>query len=241
MRPSALVTGATNRLGRAIATHLAERGFNIWLHCKKRNDETLRLQQQLQTDDNFVEILEADLLQPDQITQTFESVRAEGNLALLINSASVFEKSRLDQADVDMWETLMNVNLRAAWLCAKEAAIVMQSRKDRALIVNIADSAAYQHWTEYGIYGLSKSALLELTLLLAKTYAPKIRVNSISPGLILKDKNTGDTSWNALIQKTLLQSSGSPDDIIGAIDFLWENSFITGIDIPVDGGYRWKR
>jgi pteridine reductase len=135
----------------------------------------------------------------------------------------------------------MNVNLRAAWLCAKEAAIVMQSREDRSLIVNIADSAAYQHWMEYGIYGLSKSALLELTVLLAKTFAPKIRVNSVSPGLILKDENTSAASWDTLIQKTLLQSSGSPNDIIGAIDYLWDNPFITGVDIPVDGGYRWKK
>lgn len=241
MRPSAFVTGATNRLGRAIATHLADRGFNIWLHCHNRNDEIIHLQQQLQAGDNFVEILEADLLQPGQITQAFMKVKAEGNLALLVNNAAIFQKSRLDQVDVDTWDTLMNVNLRAAWLCAKEAAIVMQSREDRSLIVNIADSAAYQHWMEYGIYGLSKSALLELTVLLAKTFAPKIRVNSVSPGLILKDENTSAASWDTLIQKTLLQSPGSPNDIIGAIDYLWDNPFITGVDIPVDGGYRWKK
>lgn len=239
MKPAAFVTGAANRIGREIAVHLANRGFNLWIHCQSRNSEIEQLRDQLRTADNQVEITEADIRVPEQIAEAFRPVREEGNLALLVNSAAVFRKTRLDTTDVSEWDDVMNINLRAAWLCAREAAGIMSARSESSLIVNIADSGAYQHWTQYGVYGLSKAALIELSVLLAKTYAPKIRVNSISPGLILKDESTPPQVWQSLAQKSLMKTSGSPESILASIDFLWDNPYITGVDIPVDGGYRW--
>jgi NAD(P)-dependent dehydrogenase (short-subunit alcohol dehydrogenase family) len=105
------------------------------------------------------------------------------------------------------------------------------------LIVNISDAGAGKAWTGYPAYAVSKSGLETLTRLMAKTYAPTIRVNAISPGLVLPSANIPRDEWEKLVSRLPLKHPAAPEDISLALDFLIKNESITGQTIVVDCGY----
>jgi NAD(P)-dependent dehydrogenase (short-subunit alcohol dehydrogenase family) len=113
----------------------------------------------------------------------------------------------------------------------------MKSMSD-GVIINIADSGATKNWIKNAAYGISKNALINLTQVLAKSLAPNIRVNSISPGLILPSDDMNPDQWNYLVRKSLLKRDGKIDDLLRALDFILDSPYLTGADIVVDGGYR---
>jgi len=106
-----------------------------------------------------------------------------------------------------------------------------------SLIVNITDIGAHKLWTGYPAYVISKSALETLTRLLAKEYAPRIRVNAIAPGLVLPPDEIAPDEWEKLIQRLPLKRPAAPADIASALEFLLRNQSITGHTLVVDGGY----
>jgi pteridine reductase len=105
------------------------------------------------------------------------------------------------------------------------------------LIINISDVGAHKLWTGYPAYVVSKSALETLTRLLAKVYAPDIRVNAIAPGLVLPLDNTSADEWERLARRMPLKRPTSPDEIAAALTFLIDTPTVTGQTVVVDGGY----
>ena len=172
----------------------------------------------------------------------FQTIDQTQPLSLLINSASVFVKSKLNEINLDSWDEIFDVNLKAVWMCSAAAAESMKRNGAKnGAIINVSDSGAYQDWVNYGAYSLSKAAVQRLTVLLAKTFAPDVRVNSISPGLILSDPSQADEGWDRIVRKSLLGRSGTVQNFIEGVAFLAESEYVTGIDLPVDGGYRWQK
>lgn len=242
MNRSVLVTGAGRRLGKEIAFHFAGQGFLVWLHFHHDQDEIDAVREKIAERGGMSEVVQADLRNPVEIQRMFQIVGQSSQLSMLINNASVFYKSRLNNLSVERWDEIFDVNLRAVWLCSIYAAEQMKkSEPGKGCIINISDSGAYQLWDEYGAYSLSRASVQTLSVLMAKTLAPSIRVNSISPGLILADGETDPETWEKLVRKTLVQHSGSPADLIEAVQYLAQSEYITGIDLPLDGGYRWKK
>ena len=132
------------------------------------------------------------------------------------------------------WDATFALNLRAPFLLAQQAASRMA---EGGLIVNITDVAAHKLWSRFPAYVISKSALETLTRLLAKSYAPRIRVNAIAPGLVLPSNHVTQAEWEKLIQRLPLKRPTSLDEVAKALTFLLDNTSVTGQTIVVDGGY----
>lgn len=235
--PLVLVTGAAHRIGRAIALALAGRGFAIGLHFHTAAGQAQQTAEEIAALGRSAYLLPADLRDPQQVMAMFSEIASLPNpLTGLVNSAGIMPVSRLDDTSVDLWDDIFTLNLRAAWLCGQQTVQLMQPRP--GWIINITDAGAEKTWTKYAAYILSKSALQDLTRLQARTYAPRIRVNAVAPGLILRSPEVTEEEWQHLIQRLPLRESGQPQDIARAVLFLADHPSITGQTIVVDGGYQ---
>lgn len=231
----AVVTGAAVRLGKAIALALAKKGYAIALHYHHSEQSARLTVAEIEKIGAPVFPVHANLRNVQEIRRMFEQVADTGlPLRVLVNSAAVMPQQDLLNMDAEDWDAVMDVNLRGAWLCAVEAAHLMQPG---GVIINISDTGANKVWTGYPAYVISKAGLEVLTRLLARRLAPRIRVNAVAPGLILQSEDTPAEEWARLVQRLPLRQSGSEEDVVRAILFLMESMYITGEVLVVDGGY----
>ena len=232
---TALITGASQRLGRAIAVELGRRGGSVAIHHRSSNSaagaqETLRLVRAAGGDG---EVFQAELRDQEQLDAMFERIRTKfGVLHILVNSASVFSPASADETSEAHWDEQIDSNAKAPFFVAQRAARLMKQGK----IVNMADVAGEVIWPGYLAYSVSKAALLAVNRGLAKSYAPHIQVNAIAPGPVLFPPYYTEEQKRSAVERTLLKREGSPQDIVNAVMFLIENDYITGEVIHVDGG-----
>jgi pteridine reductase len=235
--PFVIITGASKRLGKAIALFLAKHGYGIGLHYNSSIQTAQETAEEMRALGVPVMLLKADLRKPEEITKLFEQFEESGyRLHALVNSAAEMQRGDLLTTTVDEWDSVMQLNLRAPWLCAQSAARLMKT--SGGAIVNITDVGAKKNWKNFGAYTISKSALETLTRLLALTLAPMVRVNAVAPGLVLPSKDLSEEEWNRLVQRTPLRKSISPEAIAATVLFLIENEAVTGQVWNVDGGYQ---
>jgi pteridine reductase len=233
----AVVTGAAHRLGKAIALGLAEAGYAIGMHYFQSSEAARQTELELRALGVPVIPLQADLTNESQIAAMFAQIEDQDHrLKVLINSAGVMQNGNLRTLEAAEWDLTLSLNLRAPWLCARYAAALMES--EGGSIVNISDAGVERTWTGYPAYLVSKSGLEMLTRLLARTLAPKIRVNAIAPGLIIPAIDFPENEWLQLVKRLPLQQSGSGDDIVKTVLFLLNNQYITGQTVVIDGGYQ---
>ncbi len=140
----------------------------------------------------------------------------------------------VDSLSLENWDTSLDLNLRAPFLLAQECAKKMT---DGGLIVNITDVGAQKAWSRYPSYTVSKAALESLTKILARAFAPKIRVNAIAPGFVLQSDIVPAEEWERLIQRIPLKRPARTEEVTSALEFLLQNEYVTGQTIVVDGGY----
>lgn len=230
----AVVTGAGRRLGRELALALGRLGYTVGIHYHQSQSGALELQAQLRRIGVPSLLLPGDLSKPQDIERVFAAIdNSKNSLKLWVNSAAVMQVATLDSMTVQAWDETFNLNLRAAWLCSREAARRMEAD---GLIVNISDTGARKLWTHYAAYTMSKSALEMLTRLLAKTYAP-VRVNAVAPGLILPSDELSPEEWQRLVDRLPMRKAGEPQQVCKAVEFFIQNEYITGQVVIVDGGY----
>ena len=231
MSPLALVTGAAHRLGKAFALTLARQGYDIVLHYHRSSDEAVRTKAEIESVGSRVTLAEADLTQPVEIQSLLSTL---DSLKVLVNSAAYMPAGNVDLLLLEDWDTSIDLNLRAPFLIAQEASKKMP---EGGLIVNITDIAAQKAWSRYPSYTVSKAALESLTRILARAFAPKIRVNAIAPGFVLQSDIVPAEEWERLINRVPLKRPARPEEITSVLEFLLKNEYITGQTIVVDGGY----
>lgn len=230
----AIVTGGARRLGREIVLGLAKRGYAIGLHYHRSAKEALLLADELESQGTAVLLLQADLRSPAAIKRMFKKVDESGfALKVLVNSAAKMDRKALTVISTREWDDLFALNLRAVWLCSILAANLM---KDGGVIINISDVGAQRAWASFGAYSVTKSALNSLTMILAQSLAPGIRVNGVAPGLVMPAEKMPEENWMKLVQKTPLHRPVDTDAILKMIAFLLDNAYITGEVVNVDGG-----
>ncbi len=233
--PLALVTGAAHRLGSSFALTLAKHGYAVLLHYHRSAEAATATAERIRALGVPVYPVEADLTDSAQIKTLFEILDSLSlRLKVLVNSAAEMRRVDLRSITEDEWDMTLNLNLRAPLMMAQHAAKQMT---DGGLIVNITDSGVGKAWTGYPAYIVSKAGLETLTRLMAKAYAPSIRVNAIAPGLVLQSANTSKEEWEKLVARLPLKHPASLEDISVALEFLLEDESITGQTIVVDGGY----
>jgi len=232
----ALVTGAAQRVGRAIALALAERGCDLLIHFNNSAEEASETVALAQTAGVQAVSAQADLTDIKGIKQLFSALdQAFDGLDLLVNSAAIMQPLDLLQASEEDWDRTLKLNLKAPFFCIQHAAQRMRKR-GKGVIVNISDVAGLRPWTRYPVHSISKSGLEMLTKVAARALAPEIRVNAIAPGPVLRSKWIDAPRWKEITQALPLRRGGSPSDVTDALIFLIENDFITGETVVVDGG-----
>src|SRR5512144_25345 len=192
-QPLALVTGAAHRLGKAFVLALARHGYAILLHYRASDVQAQNTATQIRTLGVPVFLSQADLSQPSQITTLFALVdRIPYPLKVLVNSAAIIPAGDARTVSAEDWDAVLNLNLRAPFLCAQEAAKRMT---EGGLIVNVTDVGARKSWSRFPSYSVSKAGLETLTKILARSLAPSIRVNAIAPGLVLQSDVVSSEEW----------------------------------------------
>jgi pteridine reductase len=166
-------------------------------------------------------------------------VRELGALDVLVNSSAVMERTPLGDVTAAQWDAMMALNLRAPFMLAQSAAPHL-SAGDGA-IVNIADLAAFETWPAYIPHGISKAGIVYMTRALARTLAPKIRVNAIAPGAVLLPDDWHEEDAAKIRETTPLGRIGSPDDVVEAMLYLLRADYVTGETLIVDGGRHVRR
>ena len=236
--PVALVTGGARRVGRAIALELAGAGCDIALHFRRSQDDARAVVGDVAALGRRAEMIQADLADPDAPRMVVEStVQAFGRLDVLVNNASVFDRMRIDEFDLQAWERTMRVNLAAPAALAACARPWLEA-SGAGKIVNLCDVSADRPWPSRLAYCASKAGLVSLTRALAKALAPRVQVNGVSPGIAAFPDDCEAAARQRLIDNIPLQRAGNPQDIARTVRFLvWEGDYITGQIINVDGGW----
>lgn len=235
-----LVTGGAKRVGAAITRRLHGAGANVAIHCRSSLYDALALRAELneQRPDSAITV-QADLLEIATLPRVIEEVVQQfGHLDALVNNASGFKPTPLEQIDELQWNELLGANLRAPLFLAQAAAAELCRR--HGCIVNIVDIHADFPMPGHLLYNIAKSGLAGLTRSLAQELAPQVRVNGVSPGINVWPESA---EWQdaekrrKLVAHTLLKREGEPDDIAKTVQFLIADApYITGQIIAVDGG-----
>ncbi len=242
MQKSAFITGGAVRLGRNIAFYLAHQGWDIALHYHSSQYEAEKLQQEILNIgvEKHCKIFQADFTQSNDFSDLIDKVYQEfPNLQLLVNNASIYKAASIEQTSVKMWEHHFNVNVQAPFFLIKAFAkklLLEETLSHRPNIVNILDNKISFSQYHYAAYVLSKKTLAELTYMAALEFAPQLRVNAISPGIILPIATRSPEYLKWRIEGVPLKKKGSVDNILLAMDYILKNEFLTGQVLTVDGG-----
>lgn len=233
---SALVTGAGVRVGRAIAQELAAAGTNVAVHYRSSQGPAEELAQALRLIGRRAVCVGGDLAIPEDCRRIIrQAVGQLGGIDLLVHSAANFHRAPLEETDETLWDSAMNVNARAAFLLAREAAPTLRQRRGRVVLVS--DRMALHPPRHYLAHSVSKAAVEGLVRALAVELAPEVSVNGVAPGAVLVPEGTTPEQAVRWAGKTLLQRLGDPEDVARTVLFLCAGpAFITGQIIAVDGG-----
>ena len=234
---TALITGAAKRIGAAIAKHLHKSGMDIIVHhhtSAKEADELVNSLNATRTDSAIT--LQANLEQQESYDALVkEALLFKGKIDVLINNASVFYPTNIEDMNETNWNELINVNLKAPLFLSQSA--VNSLRETKGCIVNIADIHGDKPLKDHPIYSISKSGLIMLTQSLAKELAPDVRVNAVSPGAITWPEEMGSKTKELILEQCALKRTGTMEDICKAVFFLINDAdYITGQVLKVDGG-----
>lgn len=238
-----LITGASRGIGRECALEFARQGAsNIIIGYNKSEAQALELEAILKEQGVNALALQADIRSKTEVNLMFRRAQAAfGPVHILVNNAGISGFSLFTDITEDMWDEMMDTNIKGMYLCCKEALPDMISEKDGA-IVNISSI-----WGQVGAscevhYSASKAAVIGLTKALAKELGPSnVRVNCVAPGVIQTDMLAvvDPEIQKELAEETPLMKLGTPSDIAKSVCFLCSPaaSFITGQVLGVNGGF----
>ena len=233
-----LVTGSAKRVGRVVALAFAAKGACIAAHYNASAAEARKLLGSVKSLSGAdADMFRANLLDPTAPHKLADAVaRRFGGIDILINCASLYERTPFAGATPEDWDRHMAINARAPYYLAQACAPWLK-RSGEGAVINIADWAGHRPYADFGPYCASKAALLCVNKLLAKSLAPKVRVNAILPGPVLAPQSMTEVEKKKVAQATLLKRLGTPEAVARACLYLAEAAdYSTGAELAVDGG-----
>lgn len=240
MKRTALITGGSRGIGRAIALELADTGVDIVFNYIRGHDAARKTQRDIQSKGVRCEMVKSNLSESSEVDLLFKFVAKKyQNLDILINNAATGVNKPASDLKEKHWDWVMGVNARAPWLCAIKASELMINGGN---IINISSLGATKVIDDYFSVGVSKAALEAITRYLAVEMAPKgISVNAVSGGLVQTEALESFSKQTQMISKgkgTLLDRLVLPEEIAKVVVFLCTPAadMIRGQVIIVDGG-----
>jgi len=244
---TALVTGSSRGIGRAIALRLAAEGASIAVHCRSARAAAEAVVGTIAKSGGEAFAIVADLALDDGPARLFAAFDAAqggsgpARLDILVNNAGIGSRKPIDTASEKEFDLLLRVNLRAPFFLIQQA---MPRLPVGGRIINITSTAARIGYPETPIYAASKAALQALTLSVAKRLGPRnITVNAVAPGATATEMNVlarEAESAAVIAAETMLRRVGQPEDIAEVVAFLASDRgrWITGQTIDASGGLR---
>lgn len=233
-----VITGGTKGIGKACADLMHAEGGRI---------SVLDIDKDIQFDhgDRFA-FYETDVSNSAQVRKAIETTIAKfGDIDVLVNNAGIVQYATVTEATEEHWDLVLNVNLKSAFLCAKNC-IPSMLKKSKGVVINVASVQAFVSQNKVAAYTTSKSALLGLTRSIAIDYAPHIRCVAVCPGTVdtpmlqeaIKESPNPEEVYQECIDMHPLKKLASPGEVAELISFLASDkaSFITGQAYRIDGG-----
>lgn len=242
----AIITGGGTGLGRAVTLGLAMQGVSVAVNYSRSEADAVETAKQAEAMGVKAMAVKADMASSAEITAMVKAVDdAFGRIDILVANAgtTVFvPMNDLESVSEDDWDKLMNVNVKAPWLCARAVAPIMK-RGGGGRIVTISSIAGLQPFGSSMPYCVSKAANIHLTRCLAAALAPEITVNTVAPGLLATRWNDGHSpeTRKKFMDSTLLKHIATVEDTADQVLALIKNDSMTGQTIVVDGGTLFTR
>ncbi|MEM9496176.1 MAG: SDR family oxidoreductase [Pseudomonadota bacterium] len=236
-RGGALITGAGQRIGAALALALAKQGFSIAVHYRSSRRGADEVVNAIKADGGNAAAVKADLGKTDETAQLIAKAQdAVGPLSLLVNNASLFEADEITSFSRESWDAHMGANLYAPVKLSQDFAAEAVSGANN-VIVNIVDQRVLKLTPQFFSYTLSKTALWTATQTMAQALGPQgIRVNAVAPGPVLKNPRQSDDDWRRQNEATVLGRGARPEGVVDAVSYLIDAHAVTGQLMLVDGG-----
>jgi len=230
-----LVTGSGRRIGFHIASRLHQQGYTVLAHYRTHTDEIQALE------DLGIETIQAEFSDSAAILQFVAQLKDRcSSFRGLIHNASSFEPTATELvAAAAQYEQFFNVHMMAPFLINQGLKELLQGSDEQpADIIHITDINVENPTPNFDIYGTTKAGLHNMMLVMAKKFAPQIKVNAVAPGPVLFTDQHSLAVQQQMLAETPLAKEGGAEPVYLAIKSLLDNPFITGASIPVDGGRR---
>jgi 3-oxoacyl-[acyl-carrier protein] reductase len=237
----ALVTGGARGIGKETSLLLAEAGAQVVINFHRSRREAEGVREEIIGKGGSAEIVQADIAKPEEIGMLFHVIRGKfGKIDILVNNAGIIKDNLLLSMEISDWDSIIDLNLRGAFLCTKYAAEMMMHRHS-GKIINISSVCAVKGGRGQTNYAASKGGLISFTRACAVELSGKgIQVNAVLPGMIVTDMSSRvrKRAGEEILRCIPCGRFGEPGDVAQVILFLASHmsDYITGQAIPVDGG-----
>lgn len=236
-RKIALITGGSQRIGKVISRALIEEGWQVIIHYHSSQQEALFFAEQ---NEQIIGIENCDFTQTEIIEKFFETLIAKyGNISLLVNNAACFINDSLNDFSPTTFHKILDVNSVAPFILSKLfAAQEHFNPENPGHIINILDQTIKPNGEAFTGYALSKVLLEHFTKITASKFAPKVLVNAIALGMVMKGTRESNEHFEKLCSKSLLKRPVYLDDLKATIAFIATNQSLAGEVIKLDCGFK---
>ena len=238
---TALVTGASRGIGKAIALALAAKGYAVALNYAGSQAAAEQVQAEIEAAGGKAFTIQGDVSKSEDVDRIFKTIKDEfGQLDVLVNNAGITRDGLLIRMKEENWDAVLSTDLKSDFLTIKAAAQMMM-RKKKGAIINIASVVGIMGNAGQANYAAAKAGVIGLTKACAKELAGRnIRVNAVAPGFIATDMTDviPEKNKEMMLQSIPLGRMGLAEDVAHAVCFLASEdaSYITGQVLKVDGG-----
>ena len=240
----AWVTGGSKGIGRATSMGLAEQGCNVVVHYNSSEDDAREVAERVEAYGRDALLARGDVTSSEDVGRIAREIEDRyGRLDILVNNAgSMVERLTLAEMSEEVWDRVMEVNLKSVYLCS-QAALPMMKRRGKGRIINMSSVSARSGGSPSSVaYATAKGGVSTLTRAMAKELAPDgIRVNAVAPGRIdtpFHDEFTPDEKREEAAQGILLGREGTAEEVVGVVLFLASSysDYVVGEVLEVNGG-----
>jgi NAD(P)-dependent dehydrogenase (short-subunit alcohol dehydrogenase family) len=231
-----LITGAARRIGRAISLDLAAHGWRVGVHYRRSREEAHALADEIRARGGTAAALAANLADAEDVRSLIaRCAEALGTPSCLVNNASEFLLDTITSLAPANWDTHLDINLKVPVFLAQALYLNLPDGVE-GNVINIIDQRVWRPTPQFFSYTISKAGLWTATQTLAQAMAPRVRVNAIGPGPVLKSVHQTEKDFAAEKEATLLKRGPTLQEIAAAVRFILATPSMTGQMIALDGG-----